>query len=230
MSEARPENGSPPGGLAIPLFPLPTVVLFPGADCPLHIFEPRYRQLTRAALDGAKTIGMVTVRPDHAGDMAGDPAVFPIGCMGRIVESEELADGRFNIVLHGTERFRIVEEPPRPGSRLFRQARVSALAEPDSDAAEILRLRDGISAAFDRLVQAVAPERSAEIGPRLVADVDDATFLSVLVQVLNLPPVERQSLLETNGVAARLRALEAMLRFQLAGLGLQQGDGPARVH
>lgn len=214
----------------LPIFPLSTVVLFPGADCPLHVFEPRYRQMTQAALAGDGRIGMVTVRPEHVGDMAGEPPVFPIGCLGRIVDSEELADGRINIVLHGEERFRIADEPSRPDDRLFREAIVERLEEGAAEASEIQRLRERISHVFDRLVAAVAPERRDEIGPHLVADVDDALFVAVLVQVLNLPPVERQSLLEANGVGARLAALESILRFQLAGVGANDSNGRSRVH
>ena len=213
-----------------PIFPLSTVVLFPGADCPLHIFEPRYREMTRAALDGDGRIGMVTVRPDHAGDLSGDPPVFPIGCMGRITQSEELPDGRINIVLHGIARFRIVDEPARPADRLYREASTVALPEASEESTELARLRGEVSSAFGRLVHAVAPDREDEIGPQLVDGLDDGTFISALVQILNLPPVERQSLLETNGVGARLRALDTMLRFQLAGLGTTAGDGPTHLH
>jgi Lon protease-like protein len=223
------ENAAP-ARRAIPIFPLSTVVLFPGADCPLHIFEPRYRQMTREAREGAGVIGMVTVRPDHRGDMAGAPPVFPMGCMGRIVRCEELADGRFNVVLHGTSRFRIADEPARPDGRLYRTAVVDVLEEVASDAEAIAGRRARISDAFARLVQSVAPERADELGPHRIADVDDATFLAVLVQILNLPPVERQTLLEANGVGARLAALESILHFQLAQLGMRGVDRPGRVH
>jgi len=230
VSEPHRDAPKPGDRLALPVFPLSTVVLFPGAECPLHIFEPRYRQMARAALEGSRLIGMVTVRPEHVGDMAGDPAVFPIGCMGRIVQAEELPDGRFNIVLHGLGRFRVTDEPKRPPERLYREARVLTLDEPEAEASQVLQLRNDISDLFGRLIAAVAPQRVGEIGPELVADVDDATFVSVLVHVLNLPPVERQSLLETNGVGARLGVLDSILRFQLAGLGLSRGEGHGQVH
>jgi hypothetical protein len=220
----------PDSRTTIPIFPLSTVVIFPGADCPLHIFEPRYRQMTREARAGAGLIGMVTVRPEHAGELAGDPAVFPIGCAGRIVRCEELPDGRFNVVLRGLWRFRIAAEPGRPAERLYRSALVDPLPEATADPERVRGLRERVGQAFGRLVALVAPERAKELGPRLVAGVDDAGFVSALVQILNLPTLERQSLLEANGVGARLEALEAILRFQLAGLGLAEGSGPGRMH
>lgn len=216
--------------ITIPIFPLSTVVLFPGADCPLHVFEPRYRQMSRDALADQKIIGMVTVRPEHVGEMAGDPPVFPIGCLGRVVRSEQLPDGRLNVVLHGTARFRIADEPGRPTERLYRIAHVDLLEEAPADPDRAAPLRERISESFGQLVAIVAPERAKQIGPHRVADVDDANFVSVLAQVLNLPPVERQSLLEAGGVGARLEALEGILRFQLAGLGMGDDGGPSRVH
>jgi hypothetical protein len=162
--------------------------------------------------------------------MAGDPAVFPIGCAGRIARCEELPDGRFNVVLRGAWRFRIVGEPARPAERLYRSALVDPLPEAAAAADRVRGLRERISQAFARLVALVAPERAQALGPQVVAGADDATFVSALVQILNLPPLERQSLLEANGVGARLEALEGILRFQLATLGLSEGSGPGRVH
>jgi Lon protease-like protein len=225
-----PPVSAPSGRIRVPLFPLSTVVLFPDADCPLHVFEPRYRQMTRAALAGEGRIGMVTVRPEHVGDMAGEPAVFPVGCLGRIVRSEELGDGRFNIVLHGTTRFRVAREIPRAGERLYRLAEVEPLTDDATDPDRTHALRRRISDAFARLVRRVAPDRARELAPERFADVGDGVFLAVLVQMLNLPPLERQGLLEAGGDAARLEALEGILHFQLAGLGLGDEGGPGVVH
>src|SRR5215831_17371907 len=89
------------------LFPLANVVLFPRIHCPLHIFEPRYRQMTTDAIAGTRQIGMTTVRPEHAEQMAGDPPLFSIGCIGTIQRAQRRDDGRYDIVLFGTQRFRI---------------------------------------------------------------------------------------------------------------------------
>src|SRR5947209_20304544 len=94
----------------LPLFPLPDVVLFPNVFLPLHIFEPRYREMVGDALAGDRMLGMVLLKPGWERDYEGQPPVYPIGCSGVITHAERLQDGRYNIVLRGVERFRIREE------------------------------------------------------------------------------------------------------------------------
>ena len=110
----------------IPLFPLPNVVLFPGVFLPLHVFEERYRALTRDALSGDRIIGMALLRPGFDGDYHGRPSIYPVGCAGVISHSTRLPDGRYDIVLHGLSKFRIVEELP---DGEYRRARVEPLTE-----------------------------------------------------------------------------------------------------
>ena len=113
----------------IPIFPLPSVVLFPHVFLPLHIFEARYRQMVADALAGDRLIGMTLLKAgvEEPGDER--PPVYPVGCAGVITHVERLADGRFNIVLRGVEKFRIVgEETPAPG-RLYRTALITPLDE-----------------------------------------------------------------------------------------------------
>ena len=107
---------------SLPIFPLPTVVLFPNVFLPLHIFEPRYRQMTADALAGDRLIGMVLLRPGHAADYEGRPPVYGVGCTGLITHAEKLDDGRFNLVLRGLDKFTILgEEDPAVG-QLYRHA------------------------------------------------------------------------------------------------------------
>src|SRR6187549_2355854 len=110
----------------IPIFPLPNVVLFPNVFLPLHIFEPRYRAMVADALRGDRIIGMTLLQPGFEADYDGRPAVYPLGCAGLITHSETLPDGRFNIVLRGLEKFRIVGEDE---SRSYRLAHIEAIAE-----------------------------------------------------------------------------------------------------
>src|SRR5215470_17206415 len=110
----------------LPLFPLPNVVLFPNVFLPLHIFEPRYREMVADALTSDRLIGMVLLRPGWERDYEGRPPVYPIGCSGVVTHVDRLQDGRYNIVLRGLERFRILEEDH---ARSYRRATTDALLE-----------------------------------------------------------------------------------------------------
>ena len=107
----------------IPVFPLPNVVLFPNVFLPLHIFEPRYREMVADSLAGNRIIGMVLLRPGWEPNYEGRPPVYSIGCAGLITFSEQHSDGRYNIVLRGLEKFRITGEDH---SRSYRVAEVGA--------------------------------------------------------------------------------------------------------
>ena len=114
---------------SLPIFPLPTVVLFPNVFLPLHIFEPRYRQMMADALAGDRLIGMVLLRPGHEADYEGRPPVYGTGCTGLITHAERLEDGRFNLVLRGLEKFTILgEEDPAIG-QLYRRAIITPIDE-----------------------------------------------------------------------------------------------------
>src|SRR5215471_4819338 len=91
------------------LFPLPNVVLFPHLVLPLHIFEPRYRQMTTDALAGDRLLAMTLLKPGWESDYEGMPEIYPIACLGRIQAEKRLPDGRLNLQLRGLTRIRIVE-------------------------------------------------------------------------------------------------------------------------
>ncbi|HEX8202116.1 MAG TPA: LON peptidase substrate-binding domain-containing protein, partial [Isosphaeraceae bacterium] len=92
------------------LFPLPEVVLFPHAVLPLHIFEPRYRQMTEDALAGDRLVTIVQLLPDTPTADPTRPAIEAVGCLGKIVRHERLPDGRFNFLLVGRKRVRLLRE------------------------------------------------------------------------------------------------------------------------
>src|SRR5439155_26348930 len=94
----------------LPLFPLPNVVLFPNVFLPLHVFEARYRDMVADAVAGDRMIGMVLLKPGWQQDYEGRPPVYPIGCSGVMTHVKRLPNGRYNIVLRGVERFRILRE------------------------------------------------------------------------------------------------------------------------
>lgn len=218
---------STPAERTLPLFPLAQVALFPHARVPLHVFEPRYRQMTARALAGDRRIGMIAVRPEHAEALAGNPALFAIGCAGVVEEATRRDDGRYDVVLRGTERFRIVEESPPDGQRLYRVARVELLEDPFDEAQEGIPLQGLRADAIGLLSQllALATRDSARpLDPRRFSGIDDATFVNVLCQLVDLTPAEKQRLLETAGILARCRALVALLEFRVAA---QSGGFPA---
>jgi Lon protease-like protein len=213
----------------LPLFPLSQVVLFPRVRAPLHVFEPRYRQMMEAALAGARTIGMATVRPEHAEEMQGDPPLFEVGCAGFIEAWERLADGRYHLVLHGTRRFRLAREAPRPASRLYRVAEVELLEE------EPVRPERGEATAAARgrvlaLLHQLLQRTSGGGDASRLAGLDHETFANTLCQILGLASEEKQGLLEAPGPAARLDALEGLLHFHLVRQSLPAGSGSEAVH
>ena len=191
----------------IPIFPLPNVVLFPNVFLPLHIFEPRYRAMVSDALAGDRIIGMTLLRPGYQADYEGRPPVFAVGTAGVITHSEVLPDGRFNIVLRGIEKFRIVDED---ASRPYRIARIQALPEiaaaGDREAVRQHRRRlEGL------LKLAVERDRSEPQFPTAISDHD---LVNALAQYLALEPIERQALLECDGVLARANSLTDLLEMR----------------
>jgi Lon protease-like protein len=124
------------------LFPLPNLVLFPSVVQPLHIFEPRYRQMMSDALDDDRLMALVLLQPGWEEEYEQRPPVYPVACLGRIFNEQRLADGRYNLLLHGLRRIRIEQE--LPPDRLYRQAQVQLLEEEPlnlSSEAEQLRVR-----------------------------------------------------------------------------------------
>ncbi len=93
----------------VPLFPLSSVVFFPNTLLPLHIFEPRYKEMVHTALNSEKIIGMALLKPGWESDYYKNPEVYEVIGMGRIVSSEEFEDGKINIVLYGLKRAKIIE-------------------------------------------------------------------------------------------------------------------------
>ncbi|MEZ5283485.1 MAG: LON peptidase substrate-binding domain-containing protein [Vicinamibacterales bacterium] len=208
---------------SIPIFPLPTVVLFPNVFLPLHIFEPRYRQMVADALSGVRLIGMTLLKAVDTPDDT-PPPVYPVGCSGVITHVERLADGRFNLVLRGIEKFRILGEEEPAAGQLYRRAVIAPI---DESLTEESRL--GLSAERRRLEAQLAPlfERGREaVLPQAMPDVD---LVNALAQYLEFDPVERQALLEQPGPLARCRAMMELLEVKALLDRSTSGEG-GRVH
>jgi len=132
------------------LFPLPNLVFFPHVMQPLHIFEPRYRQMTADALDSDGLIALAVLQPNWEKDYEGKPAIGPVACLGKIVADQRLEDGRYNLLLRGLKRIRVLRELTT--AKLYRQAEVAVLndIEVAKSAREELRrgLADAVKAWF----------------------------------------------------------------------------------
>jgi Lon protease-like protein len=217
----------------VPLFPLPNVVLFPNVFLPLHIFEPRYRDMVGDALTGDRIIGMALLKPGWQHDYEGRPAIFPIGCTGVMTHVERLADGRYHIVLRGVERFRVIQEDH---SRSYRCGLVESIVEapPTVDDRAIIRhqrakLEAMLAPAVERergLAQPVerdfglaqpgsAPSGGASADPRIPAAMPDADLVNALAQYLDLEPLEKQALLEQSSLRARAQSLVELLEMKV---------------
>ena len=110
MAESSNPTSPPLLPSILPIFPLDGVLLLPHGHLPLHVFEPRYREMVEAALGSGRTIGMIQPRQEHPHPIPNEAPIFEVGCAGRIVNFSETDDGRFLITLKGICRFRVSEE------------------------------------------------------------------------------------------------------------------------
>ena len=203
----------------IPIFPLADVVLFPSVFLPLHIFEPRYREMLTDVLNGDRIIGMVLLKGGRD-DIEEPPPVYPIGCAGLVSHAETMQDGRSNIVLRGIQRFRVIEEE---SDREYRLAHIEPLPEAVSDAG-----RTEVRHARTRLETLLVGRLETAGGEAMVpGDIGDEDLVNTLAQYLDFDPVEKQALLERDDIASRSRALIELIEMRalasqpLAGLGPQ---------
>ena len=198
------------------LFPLPNLVLFPYVVQPLHVFEPRYRQLMEDAVKDDRLIGMALLRPGWETEYHKKPPVYPVICLGRIHKEERLTDGRWNLLLHGLARARVVEEIAH--DKPYRGARVELIAEVPAPptAEEGLRRQLGEHMARWFAQQSAA---LAQLRQLLVSTMPLGTLCDVLSFALPTAVDFKQGLVEEGDVEARVRRLLAHL---------EQGAPPPR--
>ena len=191
--------------IRVPIFPLAGAILFPRSQLPLHIFEPRYREMVRDALDGGGQIGMIqplSLDPDN-------PPLYAVGCVGEIVGVEELEDGRYNIVLNGSSRFRLIAERALDAS--YRIAEVDLDAFDDREPPPLpLVLRSGVEQEARRLgdVLGLAVDWSA------VGRLDDEMLVNAISQVAPFDVGAKQALLEAESLDERADLLVQLMQFQ----------------
>lgn len=197
-----------PALAALPLFPLPQTVLFPGALLPLHVFEPRYRALVRDALASHKMLSVVLITDPNAIDENGHPAIASVAGVGLIIDHADLPGGRFNILLRGRARVRLEELPFEPP---YRRAAASLIEPPAVDVAQpdVMALLSTASA-FASIVR----ERDRTFDFHLPRDASPSALADLCAHHLVLDARERQAILETADPVARVRHVTEVLASQ----------------
>jgi Lon protease-like protein len=204
---------------SLPIFPLPTVVLFPNVFLPLHIFEPRYRQMIADALAGDRIIGMVLLEPGHEDEYEDQPPVYATGCSGLITHAEKLDDGRYDLILRGLEKFSIESEEVPAVGRLYRSAVITPIDE-TVRATE----RDELRRERQKLQTLLTPIFSGGLADRLPEAMPDEDLINALAQYLEFDPMEKLALLQRHGALARCRAMIELLEMKEF---LKDGPGDA---
>ena len=188
-------------GTRLSIFPLPGALLFPGMHLPLHIFEPRYRAMVNDSLARDRRIAMI--QPKGGGDK---PPLFEIGCVGRIADVEAMEDGRFNVVLEGLSRFRILRE--LEVTTLFRQVEAELIADP---ADEVLSM--GARAALELESRRFAEVQGYAVDWEAVARLDDQNLVNGIAQIAPFDPAAKQALLEADTIADRAELIIQLMQF-----------------
>jgi Lon protease-like protein len=203
------------GLLRIPIFPLAGALLFPRAQLPLHIFEQRYRAMVRDALANDSLIGMIQPRDEKE-----PPALFDVGCIGRISSAEELEDGRFNVLLEGVARFRIVSEADV--ATPYRQVEADRSGFRDDSEPEPLASIE--RAEVERESRRYADALGYAVDWGAVGNLDDEMLVNSIAQIAPLDAGSKQALLEAATLSIRADLLVQFMQFQR----MQPGgvDGP----
>lgn len=207
--DGHDKSSSFPIPARIPVFALPNVVLFPKTYLPLHIFEPRYRQMVDDAVLGGQCIGMALLKEGWETDYYGNPPVFTMGCVGRLVSVQPLPDGRSNILLQGLERFEIGEESY---DKPYRQATVTVKAretEPSLDPA----VRQRLVTALEEYLRSRQDQPTWQGWFR--EEVSDDILVNTLSTYLDCTPLEKQFLLEAESLHQQARRLCDLIQFLL---------------
>jgi len=193
------------GGTGAPvrlsIFPLSGALLFPGLQLPLHIFEPRYRAMVLDALARDRRIAMIQPQSPVEG-----APLFQVGCLGKIDDVEALDDGRYNLLLTGISRFRVLRE--LEVKTAFRQVE-AVLIEDDLDAA----LSAVERASFEREARAFADAQGYAVDWDSVARLDDQSLINGVSQIAPFDVAAKQALLEAPDIATRCELLVQLMQF-----------------
>ena len=187
--------------MRLSIFPLPGAILFPGLLLPLHVFEPRYRAMASDALARDRRIAMI--QPMRGGD---DSPLYEVGCIGRIGEVEALDDGRYNLVLEGEARFRMIRE--LDVTTAFRQIEAEAI-EDDED--EVLSSVE--RAGFEFEARRFADMQGYSVDWDSVDRLDDQSLINGVSQIAPFDVAAKQALLEADSLGERCELLVQLMQF-----------------
>jgi Lon protease-like protein len=196
--------------LRVPIFPLAGAILFPRSQLPLHIFEPRYREMVSDAIDGAGRIAMI--QPQRLDDDNKAP-LYGVGCVGELVGVEELEDGRYNIVLLGSNRFRLISEADVGAP--YRCAEVDVQAYDDSDPPA---LSLGQRAEVEREARRLGDAMGLAVDWDAVSRLDDEMLVNAIAQVAPFDVGAKQALLEESTLDGRADLLVQLMQFHRAAV------------
>ena len=182
------------------IFPLSGAILFPGLQLPLHIFEPRYRALVSDALARDRRIAMI--QPQAASEGA---PLYAVGCVGKIGEVEALEDGRYNIVLEGENRFRVLRE--LDVTTPFRQVEAELIEEPDDVLSSAER------ASLEREAHDFADRQGYSVDWESVSRLDDVSLVNGVSQIAPFDAAAKQALLEAPDIRTRCELLTQLMAF-----------------
>jgi uncharacterized protein len=188
--------------MRLSVFPLPGAILFPRMQLPLHIFEPRYRAMVSDAMARDRRIGMI--QPREADDE--HPALFDIGCVGRIAEVEALPDGRYNLVLEGQSLFRILRE--LDVTTPFRQVEAELLVRPEDEA-----LASAERAALEMESRRYADVLGYAVDWEAVGRLDDESLVNGIAQIAPFDTAAKQALLESPTLSERAELAIQLMQF-----------------
>ena len=207
------EKGPQQEGI-IPLIPLPSTVFYPGTPLPLHIFEPRYRQMTFDALEGERKIGMVLLKPDWEASYFGRPKLFSIGCVGSIEKEIRHPDGKYNFTLVGLRRFRILKEVD---GKPYRRAEVDLLEEQNEQGIgeEPNVARDGLVERYREFISLIPENSSLKQEPDWDLGDQLSQFVDRFAYRLDLSLEQKQTFLEEQDVIHRAEFLHSFLKMKI---------------
>jgi len=187
--------------IRLSIFPLSGAIVFPGLQLPLHIFEPRYRALVGDALARDRRIGMI--QPQKPVE---DAPLFTVGCVGKIGEVEAMEDGRYNIILEGESRFRLLRE--LDSATPFRQVEAELIEDDEGEALSPVE-----RAGFEQEARRFADAQGYSVDWDSVEQLDDMSLINGVSQIAPFDAAAKQALLEANNLAARCELLVQLMEF-----------------